>query len=431
MSFKKLKLCSEILHACKDKGYVEATDIQKEAIEYLVRKRDLLLIAKTGTGKTAAFTLPMLQDIYENKHKYTQLTKLVIAPTKELAIQLEKNIKEYGKYLEIKTAVIYGGANINAQVKLLQSKVNVVICTTGRLVDLIKNEQINLTKVDTLVLDEADTMLDLGFIQDIEFIVQYLPNLTQTVLSSASLGPNVKELSNILLTKPKVIEVKSHDRVNENLEQIVYPVYHKDKFGMLSFLIGSKNMKKVIVFCKTKALADSLVKHLKLDGLKSAAVHGGKTPGFRKKVIEQFREESIRVLVATDVAARGIDIPDLDNVINFDMPFLITDYLHRVGRTARAGKSGTATSLVDEYDMGNLREIEKYLEQKIERSELEGFKVDKRILSLSKKKIIHAKEDSITKKTTAGAFGKKKRQKEQSRQPKIRGKRILGQKRQK
>lgn len=411
MSFKKLKLSSPIIKACIEKGYKEPTDIQKEAIDILMRKRDLLLIAKTGTGKTAAFTLPMLQDIFENQHKQTQLTKLVIAPTKELAIQLQKTIQEYSKHLELEIAVIYGGANINQQIKLLKSKINIVVATTGRLVDLIKQNSINITKVDTMVLDEADTMLDLGFIKDIEYIVKNLPNLAQIVLSSATLGPNVKQLSNELLKNPKIIEVKSHDRINENLEQITYPVSHRDKLSMLSYLIGSKNFSSVIVFAKTKSLADMIVKNLQLDGLKAGVIHGGKTPGFRKKVVEQFKEAKIKILVATDVAARGIDIPNLPCVINFDMPFLITDYLHRVGRTARAGNDGLAISLIDEYDMPNLREIEKYLNMKLPRLELDGFKVDKKIHSLAKKKIVQAKEDPVVKKSTLGAFGNKKRPK--------------------
>jgi superfamily II DNA/RNA helicase len=374
----------------------------------------------------------MLQDIYENKTSHDQLTKLIIAPTRELATQLEQSIKEYSKYLGFNICCIYGGSNISPQIKRLQQKPNIVIATTGRLIDLIKQDKINLTKVNTLVLDEADTMLDMGFIKDIETIISNLPNLRQTILSSATLGPNVKNLANQLLEKPKVIEVKTNDRISENVEQIAYPVEDKQKKEMLSYLIGSQNMRQVLVFCKTKKLADEIVENLNLDGLKSQSTHGDKTPGNRKKIINQFKEGKIQVLVATDVAARGLDIQDLFYVINFDLPFLISDYLHRIGRTARAGKDGVAISLVDQYDMANLREIERYIEQKIPRLELEGFEVDKRIFSMSKKKIVEVKEDKTIKKgSTGGAFGNKRKKKELKKQPKQRGKRIIGQKRQK
>jgi ATP-dependent RNA helicase RhlE len=427
MSFKKLKLSKEILKALDELGYKEPTGIQKEAIDILLRKRDLLAIAKTGTGKTAAFVLPMLQDIQKDDYKKDKLTKLIIAPTKELVRQLECSINNYSKYLNIKTISIYGGANINVQIKLLNQKPNIVVSTTGRLLDLIDQKNINLTKIDTLVLDEADTMLDMGFFADIKKLFENLPNLKQMVLSSATLTSNIKRLSNEILKNPKVIEVKSKDRVNEKLEQISYPTPVSKKLQMLSFLIGSQNISKSLVFCKTKALANDIAKNLNLDGLKADAIHGDKTVGRRKKIIEQFKDGKIRVLVATDIAARGLDIEDLPVVINFDLPFLIVDYLHRVGRTARAGKDGLAISLIDEYDMALLREIERYLSIKIPRLELDGFKVDKKIYSIAKKKIIATKEDNRFKKVN-GAFGKKKQKKELKKQPKVRGKRIIVQK---
>ena len=252
MTFKKLGLCEPILKALEEKGYEKATPIQEEAIEILLRGRDLLAIAKTGTGKTAAFVLPMLQEIYTNQSQRKELTKLIIAPTRELALQLEQSVKDYGKYMDLNVVCVYGGSNINPQIKLLQSKPNIVVATTGRLMDLVKNNNINLTKVNTLVLDEADTMLDMGFIQDIEFISSHLPNLSQTILSSATLGPNVKKLSGEILVKPKVIEVKTNDRLNEKIEQIAYPVPQNKKPEMLSYLIGSQNMQQALVFCKTK-----------------------------------------------------------------------------------------------------------------------------------------------------------------------------------
>ena len=432
MTFRQLGLCKEISQATEDLGYSNPTKIQEEAIEYLLRKRDLLAIAQTGTGKTAAFVLPMLQTIkeYQDKNDNNRiLSKLIIAPTRELALQLEKSINHYAKYLDIKTSCIFGGANIKPQIKKLEDKVDIVIATTGRLMDLIEKDKINLTKVDTLVLDEADTMLDMGFVSDIEKIILSLTNLEQTILCSATLGPNVKKLSNTLLKNPKIIEVKSTDRVNDRVEQVAYPVTADKKLEMLSFLIGSQNMQQVLVFCKTKASAEEIVNNLKLDGLKAASVHGDKTHGARAKAITQFKENEIKVLVATDVAARGLDIVDLYYVINFDLPFMPIDYVHRIGRTARAGKHGIAISLLDEFDMAAIREVEKYVGQKIPKLELEGFDVGKRIKMIATKKIVETKED-IKRKKIGGAFGNKKHKKANKSQPKQRGKRIIGQKKQ-
>lgn len=431
MGFKQLGLQKKILRALDDLGYKQPTSIQEEAISYLLRGRDLLAIAKTGTGKTAAFTLPLLQKLQENKEKndgQTTLSSLIIAPTRELVLQLEKDINAYAKYLDITIGCVYGGANIKPQIKMLQNKVDILIATSGRLIDLIDQEHLSLAKVESLVLDEADSMLDMGFIDDITKVISLAPKLQQVVLCSATLGSHVKKLSHEILKNPKVIEVKATDKVNENIEQISYPVEDTKKMEMLSFLIGSKNMKQVLVFCKTKALADELVEHLKLDGLKAGAVHGGKTHGARKKAIESFKEQKLRVLVATDVAARGLDIEDLFFVINYDLPFSPTDYVHRIGRTARAGKNGIAISLLDQYDMANMQDVERFLKLKIPRMELDGFAVDKKIKMISKKNII--KSDQEKKKgKTGGAFGKKKANKEAKKTPKVRGKRIIGQKR--
>jgi len=429
MTFRQLGLCPEIAKACEDRGYKNPTKIQEEAIVHLLRKRDLLAIAKTGTGKTAAFVLPILQDIQskrqEQEDQNVVLTKLIIAPTRELVVQLEKSIEAYAKYLDIKICSIYGGANIKPQIKKLDGKVHIVIATTGRLIDLIKQDKINLTKVDALILDEADSMLDMGFVADIQDILEKLTHLNQTILCSATLGPNIKKLSGEIMVNPKVIEIKSNDRVNDKIEQIAYPVTLSKKLEMLSFLIGSKNMKQVLVFCKTKASAEEIVKNLKLDGLKAASIHGDKTHGARTKAITQFKENEIRVLVATDVAARGLDIVDLFYVINFDLPFMPIDYVHRIGRTARAGKNGIAISLLDEYDVATIREVEKYLSLKIPKLDLEGFEVGTRMKMIATKTIVETKDD-IKRKKIGGAFGNKKRNKEKKAVAKQRGKRIIG-----
>ena len=432
MTFNQLGLSKEILDGLKELGYEKPTPIQEEGITYLLRGRDLLAIANTGTGKTAAFALPMLHKLQEakNKSNKTYISKLIIAPTRELALQLEKTIKQYAKYLDIKIGCVYGGSNIKPQIKMLHEKLDIVIATTGRLMDLMEQKHITLSGVDTLVLDEADSMLDMGFIKDVETIMANLPSLEQNILCSATLGPNIKKLSNKFLVNPKVIEVKAKAKVNDKIEQIAYPVESSKKLEMLSYLIGSKNMKQALVFCNTKALADEIVEHLKLDGLKAVATHGGKTPGARKKAIAQFKEAQVKVLVATDVAARGLDIVDLPYVINYDLPFLAEDYVHRIGRTARAGNDGTAITLLDEFGMSYMQDIEKFLKQKLPRLELEGFEVDKKIQMIAKKKII--KSDAKEKKgKVGGAFGKKKASKEQKKMPKQRGKRIIGQQRNK
>ncbi|MEA3384533.1 MAG: DEAD/DEAH box helicase [Campylobacterota bacterium] len=430
MTFKQLGLAKEIIQACKDKGYEKPTSIQEEAIELVLRGRDLLAIAKTGTGKTAAFVLPMLQDIKKrqdlNKDVNRILSKLIIAPTRELALQLEKSVNAYGKYLDIKTCCVYGGSNIKPQIKTLESRVDIVIATTGRLMDLIRQDKINVTKVDTLVLDEADSMLDMGFVADIETIILSLTNLKQNILCSATLGPNIKKLSNKLLLNPKIIEVKSNDRLNDRIDQIAYPVKKERKLEMLSYLIGSQNMKQVLIFCKTKALAEEIISNLKLDGIKSASIHGDKTHGARVKAITQFKEGQIQALVATDVAARGLDIVDLFYVINYDLPFMPIDYLHRIGRTARAGKNGVAISLLDEYDVASIREVEKFISQKIPKLSLDGFEVGSRVKMIATKTIVETKDDKKRSKTS-GAFGNKKRKKTVNSEPRLRGKRILGQ----
>ncbi|MEA3554813.1 MAG: DEAD/DEAH box helicase [Campylobacterota bacterium] len=433
MTFRQLGLCQEIAQACEDRGYESPTKIQEEAIVHLLRTRDLLAIARTGTGKTAAFVLPMLQSIKNKQIEATKnndtssrvLTKLIIAPTRELALQLEKSVKSYATHMDVETCCVYGGSNIKPQVRRLEERVDLVIATTGRLMDLIRKDKINVTKIDTLVLDEADSMLDMGFVADIEDIMKNLTNLKQVVLCSATLGPNIKKLSAQLLHNPKVIEIKSKDRVNDRIEQIAYPCTADKKLEMLSFLIGTKNMKQVLVFCKTKASAEEIVKNLKLDGLKAASVHGDKTHGARVKAITQFKEGQIRVLVATDVAARGLDIVDLFYVINFDLPFMPIDYVHRIGRTARAGKNGIAISLLDAYDVATIRDVEKYIEQKIPLLELDGFEVDKRMKMIATKKIVETKDDKKRKKT-GGAFGNKKKRKDAKNAPKQRGRRIIG-----
>jgi ATP-dependent RNA helicase RhlE len=430
MTFRQLGLCPQIAKACDDKGYKAPTKIQEEAIVHLLRKRDLLAIAKTGTGKTAAFVLPILQDI-ENQKKESEsdnvvLTKLIIAPTRELVLQLEKSIESYSKYLDVKICSVYGGANIKPQVKKLESKVHIVIATTGRLMDLIRKDKINVTKVDTLILDEADSMLDMGFVADIQDILEKLTTLKQTILCSATLGPNIKKLSGQIMINPKIIEIKSNDRVNDKIEQIAYPVTLSKKLEMLSFVIGTKNMKQVLIFCKTKASAEEIVSNLKLDGIKVASIHGDKTHGARTKAITQFKEGQITALVATDVAARGLDIVDLFYVINFDLPFMPIDYVHRIGRTARAGKDGIAISLLDEYDVSTIREVEKYLGQKISKQDLDGFDVGTRMKMIATKTIVETKDD-IKRKKAGGAFGNKKKKKETKNISKQRGKRIIGQ----
>lgn len=376
MSFKDLGLLEELLRAIDEEGYSKPTPIQEQAIPLVLQGGDILAGAQTGTGKTAGFTLPLLQRLmgkYQGKHA---IRALILTPTRELAAQIGENVKIYGKYLPLKSCVIFGGVNINAQIKALASGVDILIATPGRLLDHVKQKTVNLFTVEILVLDEADRMLDMGFIHDIRKILALLPKNRQNLLFSATFSSEIKTLASAFLRSAKTIEVARHNTPAELVSQTVYSVDNKRKRALLSHLISSNNWKQVLVFTRTKHGANRLSQQLEVDGIKAAAIHGNKSQGARTKALDDFKKGTIRVLVATDIAARGIDIDHLPHVVNFEMPNVPEDYVHRIGRTGRAGQEGEAVSLVcvDEHKL--LLDIERLLKRKIPSTIIPGYEPD-------------------------------------------------------
>jgi len=402
LSLSTLGLSKEILKAIDDKGYKKATPIQKELIPAIFSKRDILAGAKTGTGKTAGFVLPILDLIGKDTKHYPKA--LIIVPTRELAKQVYSNIQEYSKYLPIKSTSLIGGANITTEAKKLQSGVDIIVATTGRLLEHIKKRNIRLDSVEYLVLDEADTILDMGFIKEVKAILSFLPKKRQNILISATLTGSVKILAESILKKAKLIEVDSVGTISQNIKQVVYPVIEELKDELLSFLIGSKNYKQVLVFVRKKEEAKRVEKELNLSGLKTLSIHGDKSIGKRTKALEEFKEGKVRVLVATDIASRGLDIPNLEVVINYDIPHVVGDYIHRVGRTGRAEANGLAITLISPKEEIALKSVERLMGKAIKREILKEYAPKK----IEVQKGARKKENSNHKKKVAGAFGKEK-----------------------
>ena len=405
MSLATLGLSSEILKALSEKGYESATPIQKALIPAMFTKRDIMAGAQTGTGKTAGFTLPILQELsktfVEGKH-YPKA--VILVPTRELAKQVHESIEGYAKYLPLKSIVLFGGANLTSQANRLKAGVDIIVATSGRLLEHIGQKNINLESVDYLVLDEADTILDMGFVHEVSKILQHLPQRRQNVLISATLSGSVKRLAEQILQKPKLIEVDSMGTTAHSVEQIVYPVEKEKKIELLSYLIGSRNYKQVLVFVRKKEVADEVSKELNLSGLSTAVIHGGKSSGERSRALAGFKEGKFRVLVATDIAARGLDIPTLGVVMNYDIPHVIGDYIHRIGRTGRAGAKGIAITLISPLEMVALKDVEKLMGKAILQERLEGYAPK----ATPKQK--GARKNPNAHKNTDGAFGKKKTQ---------------------
>jgi ATP-dependent RNA helicase RhlE len=379
MSFETLGLRSELLRAISEKNYSTATPIQSQAIPIILEGRDLMGGAQTGTGKTAGFTLPMLQRLMTNtksEQSRRHVRALVLTPTRELAAQVAESVHVYGKYLPLKSTVIFGGVKINQQIQKLRQGVDILVATPGRLLDHVNQKTVDLTKIEILVLDEADRMLDMGFIRDIRKILAIIPKQKQTLLFSATFSDEIKRLSKDLLKSPALIEVATRNTASERVNQIVHPVDKKRKRELLSFLIGSNNWKQVLVFTRTKHGANKLTELLIKDGITSAAIHGNKSQGARTKALANFKSNKIRVLVATDIAARGIDINQLPHVVNFELPNVAEDYVHRIGRTGRAGNEGEAMSLVCVDELKLLRDIEKLIKREIPKVILDGYKPD-------------------------------------------------------
>ena len=364
MTFKDLDLIEPILKALEAEGYTHPTPIQEQSIPILLQGKDLLGCAQTGTGKTAAFGIPILQLIYQNATKISRFRKikaLVVTPTRELAIQIAESFDAYGKYTNIKTIVIYGGVNQNSQVDQLKSGVDVLIATPGRLLDLHKQGFIDLDHIHFLVLDEADLMLDMGFINDVKKIIKLTPDNRQTLLFSATMPLPIRELADAILTRPKYISVAPISSAADNVTQKVYFVEKGDKRKLLYHLIRNESLKNLLVFTRTKLGADNVVAALLKNGIEAAAIHGDKSQNVRQNTLESFKNHEISVLVATDVAARGIDINELSHVINYNLPDDNEIYIHRSGRTGRAGNKGISIIISHSREKRKLFSIEKML----------------------------------------------------------------------
>ncbi len=379
MSFDSLGLSAEILRAVSDKGYTTPTPIQIQAIPLVLEGRDLMGGAQTGTGKTAGFTLPLLQrlmDTTKPQKGRRPLRCLILTPTRELAAQVHESVQTYGRHLPLKSAVVFGGVSINPQKMKLIKGLDILVATPGRLLDHVNQRSADLSKVDILVLDEADRMLDMGFIHDIKKVLALMPKEKQTLLFSATFSNDIKKLANNLLNNPALIEVAQINTTAERIKQVVHHVDKNRKRELLSFLIGSKDWKQVLVFTRTKHGANRLAEQLGKDGITSAAIHGNKSQGARTKALADFKAGKVRVLVATDIAARGIDIDQLPHVVNFELPNVAEDYVHRIGRTGRAGNEGEAMSLVCVDELKLLNDIERLTKSEIPKITTEGYEVD-------------------------------------------------------
>jgi ATP-dependent RNA helicase RhlE len=377
--FNQLGLSAELLRAVDKQGYQTATPIQQQAIPLILEGRDVLAGAQTGTGKTAGFTLPMLQRLQHGTVNRRRVRALVLTPTRELAAQVADSARCYGEYLPFRAAVIYGGVSINTQIAKLRKGVDIVVATPGRLLDHLQQGTIDLGAVECLVLDEADRMLDMGFIRDIRKIMKALPEERQNLLFSATFSKEIRSLAADLLSSPTEISVATNGRPAEGIDQVVYKVDRRRKRELLSHTIGAQNWRQVLVFTRTKHGANRLATQLEADGLTCAAIHGNKSQAARVRALHEFKTGKVRVLVATDVAARGLDIERLPHVVNFELPHVPEDYVHRIGRTARAGHTGQALSLVcvDEHKL--LDDIEKLLQMKISKQAVPGYEPDPRI----------------------------------------------------
>lgn len=382
MSFDTLGLSAELLRAVAEQGYSEPTPVQRQAIPVVLEGHDLMAGAQTGTGKTAGFALPLLQRLMQ-RHTHTgraTVRALILTPTRELAAQVGESVATYGRHLPLKSAVIFGGVKINPQIDMLRRGVDILVATPGRLLDHVSQRTLDLGQVEILVLDEADRMLDMGFIRDIRKIMALLPaggaQGRQTLLFSATFSNEIKQLADRLLHAPVLIEVARRNLTAEGVEQMTHPVDRERKRELLSYLIGSQNWQQVLVFTRTKHGANRLSQQLERDGISAAAIHGNKSQGARTRALANFKCGEVRVLVATDIAARGLDIVQLPHVVNFELPNVAEDYVHRIGRTGRAGHAGEAISLVcvDEHKL--LRDIERLIKRELPKTIIPGYEPD-------------------------------------------------------
>jgi ATP-dependent RNA helicase RhlE len=376
MPFSHLGLGQKIVNALVEKGYSEPTPIQAKAIPAIVEGRDVMAAAQTGTGKTAGFVLPILEKLsHKSRPKANQVSALVLTPTRELAAQIADNVAEYSKHLNLKHAVVFGGVGINPQMMALRKGVDILVATPGRLLDLYSQNAVKFDQLEILVLDEADRMLDMGFIHDIKRIIKLLPQQRQNLLFSATFSDQIRHLAKGLVNDPVEVSVAAANTTADKVEQWIYPVDKSKKSALLTHIIKQQDMQQVLVFSRTKHGANRLAKQLSARGIHSAAIHGNKSQGARTKALADFKSNIVRVLVATDIAARGLDIQQLPHVINYDLPHVAEDYVHRIGRTARAGHEGQAISLVCAEEFKLLKDIERVIQDVIPRKTISGFEV--------------------------------------------------------
>ena len=356
-----------------EEGYRQPTPVQAQAIPVVLAGGDVLAGAQTGTGKTAGFALPIMQRLAAHPAAKRKLRALVLAPTRELAAQVEESFRTYGRYLKLASTSVFGGVNINPQIQALRRGVDILVATPGRLLDHMRGRTVDLSGIEILVLDEADRMLDMGFIHDIRRVLQALPSRRQNLFFSATFAAEIRQLADSFLRSPTEVAVARDNATAELITQLVHPVDKARKRALLSYLIGSGDWHQVLVFTRTKHGANRLAEQLQKDGLSAAAIHGNKSQGARTRALAGFKDGSVRTLVATDIAARGLDIEQLPHVVNYELPNVPEDYVHRIGRTGRAGTSGVAVSLVSEDEHVFLRDIERLLRMRIERRSVAGF----------------------------------------------------------
>lgn len=386
MSFNSLGLDAKILQALNELHFTKPTAIQNKVIPSIISGKDILASAQTGTGKTAGFVLPILQNLItkssavkpniEPKKGKRPLYGLILAPTRELAAQIGENVRDYSRYLPIRSLVVFGGVSINPQMMKLRGGVDILIATPGRLLDLVEKNAVDLKSVKVLVLDEADRMLDMGFIHDIRRVIAKLPKKRQNLLFSATFSNEIKQLAQSLLNNPETISVAANNSTSEQVTQYVHHVDKKRKRELLSYLIGTQRWSQVLIFTRTKYGANHLAEQLNKDGIKAAAIHGNKSQGARTKALTDFKDGKITALVATDIAARGLDIEQLPYVVNYDLPHVAEDYVHRIGRTGRAQNRGKAISLVCIDEHPQLKAIEKLIKVQIPQMFTEGFAIN-------------------------------------------------------
>ncbi|MGB0466581.1 MAG: DEAD/DEAH box helicase [Pontibacterium sp.] len=380
MKFSSLDLAPEIQQALDACGYSQMTPVQQQAIVPARRGKDLLANAQTGTGKTAAFSVPILQQMCDRPAPAQpgNARALILTPTRELAEQLAETIKAYAQFLPLKVVALYGGVNMDAQQKKLKAGVDILISTPGRLLEHVVQCNVSLSKVEFVVLDEADRMLDMGFIADVQALLKQVPDKRQTLLFSATVTPNVNDLARHILTRHDTIRVSKQNAIADTVEHVVYPVEERRKPELFADLIKAQNWFQVLVFTSTKAQADELVKELKFDKIQAALCHGDKSQGSRRRALADFKAGKVQVLIATEVAARGLDIQGLEYVVNYNLPYLAEDYVHRVGRTGRAGALGHAISFVSREEERALDDIERLIGNRIKRVYAPGYEVGSR-----------------------------------------------------